>query len=217
MKRTKMERVWICCILFLVGAAAAGCPPPAQVITAKDLAIRRPNATALVVVHSRTGHTARVGLTLSRLLNTDYVRLVVPRGAGDSYFRTPNRHDRVKYRPAQVDLDRYSLLFLGSPIWWYYPTAFIYRFIKRHDLTGKRVVLFYTYRGGIRAAAVPEWKRLVVLRGGKVVGVIAVNRKKLKGQSVSQFTARIVSAHKRAWVGHQPSPPKVRPPEGKKK
>jgi hypothetical protein len=209
--------VRIVCVLILLGAVWAGCPPPAQVITAKDLAIRRPNATALVVVHSRSGYTTKVGLTVSRMLKTDYIRLVVPKGAGDSYFKTPNRHDRVKYRPAHVDLSRYNLVFLGSPIWWYYATAFIYRFIKKHDLTGKRVVLFYTYHGGIRKAAVPEWKRLVASRGGKVVGVIAVNRKKLKGQSVSGFTARIVAARKHAWVGQQGSPPKAHPSEGKKK
>jgi hypothetical protein len=116
----------------------------------------------------------------------------VPAGSGDGFFRTPNRHKPVHYS-APIDLAPYHLIFLGSPIWYWRPTAFIYAFVRDHDFSGKRVVLFYTNEGGLSKDALGEWRSLVESRGGRVVDVIGIDRKKDK--DVIATIDRAVDAH----------------------
>ena len=172
--------VWRGMVPLLAVFLIYSCTPPAQKLTAGDLSIVRPGATALVVVHSRSGHTAALGLRISEMCGGDYIRLVTPEGAGDSFFSSPNRNADVAVKPRGVNLSKYRLLFLGSPIWYWHPTAFIYNFIESNDLKGKRVVLFYTFQGGLAADALDEWKARVAGRGGSVVDVIGIDRDKFK-------------------------------------
>lgn len=169
----------------------SGCVPPAQVPTAPEMQDRRAGAKAIVVVHSRSGNTARFGRELARTLGADYTRLAVPPGSGDGFFSTPNRHATVSYMPRPVDLRPYDVIFLGSPLWYWRPSAFIYAFVRDHDLSNKRVILFYTYEGGASGALEKEWSDLVVARGGRVVDIIAVNRKKPVGKDVEKLAREL--------------------------
>lgn len=170
-----MKKIPSSLLVFLIIAACTG---PAQRVSPDDLAVYRKGASSLVVVHSRSGNTAKMGLLVSEMLNADYIRLVVPEGSGDSFFSSPGRNSDVKYFPRDsVNLTKYRLVFLGSPIWYWHPTAFIYSFIRNNDLVGKKVVLFYTFEGGIARDAVGEWKELVNQRGGEVIDVVSINRK----------------------------------------
>ena len=194
MRSNHLLLLWSLSLIFL-----SGCFPPAQKLTAQDLAIHRKETKSLVVVHSRGGSTARMALALANTLQTDYIRLVVPESAGSCFFSTPNRVSPVIFKPARVDLGRYNLLFLGSPIWFWHPTAFIYSFINKHDLTNKKVVLFYTYKGGMGCHAIEDWKHLVASRGGEVVDVIGINRKKLKKDKVREATMKIIRERRKLW------------------
>ncbi len=173
---------------------------PPQKLSKNDLSITRKGATALVVVHSRSGFTAAAGLEISKALQTDYLRLVVPAGAGDNYLKAPNRAEDVSISPEKVDLARYRLIFLGSPIWWWHATPYIYTFIRKNDLAGKRVVLFYTNQGGIDKGAVEEWKKMVALKNGRVIDVIAIDRSELKGESVESAASKIITRKKMDWL-----------------
>ncbi len=173
---------------------------PAQRLSKDDLSITRKGASSLVVVHSRSGFTAAAGLEISKALQADYIRLVVPEGAGDSYLKAPNREENVPVAPEKIDLARYRLIFLGSPIWWWHATPYIYTFIRKNDFTGKRVVLFYTNQGGIDKDAVDEWKKLVASKNGRVVDVMAINRKELKDESVQSAASKIIALKKAAWL-----------------
>jgi flavodoxin len=173
---------------------------PAQKFMKEDLSITRKGATVLVVVHSRSGNTARAGLAFAGALQADYLRLAVPEGAGDSYLKAPDRGKDAPITPERVDVSRYRLVFLGSPIWWYYPAPFIYTFIRKNDFTGKRVVLFYTYQGGINKGAVEEWKKLVASKNGRVVDVIGINRGELKNETVDSAALKIIADKKSLWL-----------------
>lgn len=181
-------------LLFLL--LASGCVPPADHPT-EPLRLR-PGAHTLVVVHSRSGHTAAAALELAKRLDASYLRLVTPSGAGDSFWKTPNRNTRVSYS-AQIDLTPYDLIVLGSPIWYWRPTAFIYSFIRDRDLSGKRVVLLYTNEGGLSSQAIPEWRELVESRGGRVVDVIGIDRK--KDRDVAAAVDRAVDQRSGGWLG----------------
>lgn len=173
---------------------------PAQKLSKDDLSISRKGAGALVVVHSRSGFTAAAGLEISKALQADYIRLAVPEGAGDNYLKAPNRQENVPVTPETIDLTRYRIVFLGSPIWWWHATPYIYSFIRKNDFTGKKVVLFYTNQGGIDKGAVDEWKRLVASKNGRVIDVIALDRKELKDESVESAASKIIVQRKEAWL-----------------
>jgi flavodoxin len=168
------------------------------------MSITRPDANSLVVVHSRSGNTAKVGQIISEKLHTDYIRLDVPAGSGDSLFTFPNRNDSVEIKPLKVDMTRYQLVFLGSPIWAWHPTAFIYSFVKHNDFTSKKVVLFYTYRGGLAEDAVDEWKSLVEQHGGTVIDVIEVNSKTFNtDQALQSEVNTIITKHESLWMNEK--------------
>lgn len=161
-----------------------------------DLSMFRGKTDKLVVVQSRTGNTATLAMTISESLKTDYIRLDVKT---ESYFSVPGRHDDVPVKHDKINLKRYKMLFIGSPIWAYYPTAYMYSFIKKTDLSGKKVVLFYTFRGGINDDAIPELKKLVASKGGKVIDVIRINCKTLGEKTVKDAAIELVEKRKRYW------------------
>lgn len=191
----------VLCFLFLISFIVS-CTAPAQILTQRDLKIARPGAASLVVVHSRTGNTASVGLQISEAMRSDYIRLKTPGKAGDNYMNSPNRNEDASIEPRTVDLRKYELIFLGSPIWYWHANAFIYSFIRNNDLSGKKVVLFYTYEGGISKGAVDEWKSLVQKKGGNVIDVVSINRKHFKTPEALQLeTKAVIAKNKSIWSG----------------
>jgi len=164
------------------------------------MSITRPGAETLVVVQSRTGNTAGLGLHISEITSADYLRLETPAGFGDSYISYNSRNNEVPVKPLKVNLAKYRLVFLGSPIWYWYPTAFIYAFIKNNDLSGKNVVLFFTNQGGLGDNAISEWKALVRDHGGPVIDVLGIDRSDLKTDEAFQAKVKdLVEKHKSAW------------------
>ena len=47
-----------------------------------------------------------------------------------------------------LDLAKYDVVFLGFPIWWGREPSVVDTFVEAHDLTGKRVIPFFTSGGG---------------------------------------------------------------------
>ncbi|MGD0277546.1 MAG: flavodoxin [Syntrophales bacterium] len=187
--------------ILLISLFVLSCVGPAQQLTPADMSIIRPDTNSLVVVHSRSGNTAKMGHIISEKLNSDYIRLDVPAGSGDSMFAAPNRNDTVYVKPSKVDLTKYQLVFLGSPIWFWHPTAFIYTFVKHNDFNAKKVVLFYTNHGGLAEKAMDEWKGLVQQHGGTVIDVIGINSKIFNTDEALQAEVEaIIARQKSLWI-----------------
>ena len=188
-------------LILLLTLLCLGCIGPAQKLTPADMSIIRPNASSIVVVHSRTGNTAHMGQLISDAIHADYVRLDVPDGSQDSLISVSNRHENMEITPQKIDLSKYQLVFLGSPIWFMHPTAFIYSFIKKNDFNSKNVVLFYTYGGTIADDAVGEWKGLIHQRGGTVIDVIGIKRSSSKtNETLDVEVNAIIDRQKSIWM-----------------
>jgi flavodoxin len=195
---TSVGRMWL---VLLIGLLLSGCVGPPQKLSPADMSITRPEASSIVVVHSRTGNTALMGQLISEKMNSDYVRLDVPEGSQDSIFSVPNRIENMETTPQRIDLSEYELVFLGSPIWFMHPTAFIYSFIKDNDFTSKKVVLFYTYEGGLAKNAIEEWKGLVRQSGGTVIDVIGIDRSDFKTDEELQAEVNVtIDKKKSLWM-----------------
>lgn len=188
-------------LILLLPLLCLGCIGPAQQLTPADKSIIRPDASSIVVVHSRTGNTAHVGRLVSDAINADYIRLDVPEGSQDSLISVPSRHENMKITPQKIDLSKYQLVFLGSPIWFMHPTAFIYSFIKNNDFTLKNVVLFYTYGGSIADDAVAEWEGLIQQKGGKVIDVIGIQHSSSQTREALEVEVNaIIDRQRSKWI-----------------
>jgi flavodoxin len=196
---TSISRTWLILLLTLL---FLGCVGPAQQLTPSEMSITRPDAGSIVVVHSRTGNTALMGQLISEKMNSDYIRLDVPEGSQDSLLSVPNRNEDMEITPQKLDLSKYQQVFLGSPIWFMHPTAFIYSFIKDNDFTSKKVILFYTYGGGLAKDAIEEWKVLVDRSGGTVIDVIGIDRSDFKTDEALQSEVNAtIDRQKSIWMG----------------
>jgi hypothetical protein len=185
--------------LLLIGLGTlSGCTPPAEVVRPEDLrAVAAAGATTLVVAYSRSGHTARAARALAGALGADYQRLTGSGREGGTFFSTPSAEARVEVHPDRMDLQQYQTLILMTPIWYWKPTALINTFIDANDLRGKRVILLYTFEGGIRDGAVRRWRERVAARGGEVRDVVGIDRKKRPDEAAE--ARRIAGERRAAW------------------
>ncbi len=113
---------------------------------------------SLVVFYSRTGTTKYVAETIAAELGSDVEEIVDLKsregrlgymGAGaDSMRGKETEIAPTKRAPAE-----YELIVIGTPIWAWSPTPAIRTYLKRNDLSGKKVALFFTFDGSLREAA----------------------------------------------------------------
>lgn len=58
----------------------------------------------------------------------------------------------LSFRPSIADrnagVEKYDVIFVGFPIWWYIAPTIINTFLESYDFSGKTVVLFATSGGG---------------------------------------------------------------------
>ena len=47
----------------------------------------------------------------------------------------------------EADIEKYDVIFVGFPIWWYTAPRIINTFLESYDFSGKKVVLFATSGG----------------------------------------------------------------------
>lgn len=57
---------------------------------------------------------------------------------------------RPKLLTKVADISKYDVIFLGSPNWWGTITPQVSSFLETYDLSGKTVVPFITYGGGVQ-------------------------------------------------------------------
>jgi flavodoxin len=109
----------------------------------------------LVAYFSCTGTTGRLAEALAVVVDGDLHRIepAVPYTAADLDWHDETSRSSVEMRdPASrpalaqtpLDLDGYSVIYLGSPIWWGVPPTIINTFLESHDLSGKTVIPFVT-------------------------------------------------------------------------
>ena len=111
----------------------------------------------LVAYFSAEGTTAAVAKELADKLGADIfeIRPVEPYSAADIKWTNPlARCNREKIGKKDVPVvgtvpewERYDLVYLGFPIWYYGAPNVINTFCKGYDWQGKRVVIFATSGG----------------------------------------------------------------------
>ena len=113
---------------------------------------------ALVAYFSASGVTAQLARTLAETVDGDLFEIVPaqPYTAADLNWTDKKSRSTIemkdaKSRPAIAetvrDMQRYDVVFVGFPIWWYEAPRIVQSFLEAYDLSGKTIVPFATSGG----------------------------------------------------------------------
>lgn len=112
----------------------------------------------LVAYFSATGTTKTIAEQIALATNGELLEItpVAPYTAADLDWHNKQSRSTIEMndetaRPAirktKENLDDYTVVYLGFPIWWYVAPRIINTFIETYDLTGKTIVPFATSGG----------------------------------------------------------------------
>jgi len=162
----------------------------------------------LVVYYSRSGNTEAMAREIAQRLQADIIKLETKLYSLDfkGWFKA-NRDSRSKknvdIRPEVVDLQRYRLIFLGSPIWWYRPAPPLWTFVEKNDFGGKNVVLFNTFNSKFKAKPIKEFQREVEEKGGRLIDHIFIRRGRvyyqMSGNELIQEAQNLLDKKVKEW------------------
>ena len=140
----------------------------------------------LVAYFSATGTTKEVAQNLAKAADADIyeIKSVVPYTDADLNWMDKNARSTVEMkdkssRPEIVEddfsVDKYDVIFLGFPIWWYVAPTIINTFLEQHDFSNKKIILFATSGGSRCGKTVEDLKASVdasvqIVEGGILNG-----------------------------------------------
>lgn len=113
---------------------------------------------ALVAYFSASGVTKRAAKILAQAAEAELYEIqpAIPYSSADLDWMDKHSRSSVEMknpasRPELADkhapIDRYDVIFLGFPIWWYVAPTIINTFLESYDFSGKRIILFATSGG----------------------------------------------------------------------
>ncbi len=138
----------------------------------------------LVAYFSASGITAKVAGTLAEAAGADLyeIKPEIPYTKEDLNWMDKQARSTVEmndkaFRPAIADheagVEKYDVVFVGFPIWWYVAPTIINTFLESYDFSGKTIVLFATSGGSGFAKTVEGLKDSVaadtVIKEGKLL------------------------------------------------
>jgi flavodoxin len=109
----------------------------------------------LVAYFSATGTTASVAKKLASTADADLfeIRPEVPYSKADLDWKDKSSRSTIEandasIRPAIAEkadgMEKYDIIFLGFPIWWYTAPSIIKTFMESYDFSSKTIVVFAT-------------------------------------------------------------------------
>ncbi len=112
----------------------------------------------LVAYFSATGTTADVAAKLAAVVNAELFEIEpeIPYTKSDLNWMDKNSRSTLEMndpssRPTIAkkvpNMEKYDMILLGFPIWWYVAPMIIHTFLESHDMTGKTIVPFATSGG----------------------------------------------------------------------
>ena len=138
-------------------------------------------ANVLVVYYSRSGNTEALAREIARKLAADIVRIESATYSLDykgwrQASKDASSEILAEIESDVVDMNRYRLVFLGSPIWWFRPAPPLWTFIEKNDFSGKNVILFNTFNSRFKPEKIQEFRQKIEEKGGKLVDHIYIRR-----------------------------------------
>lgn len=147
--------------------------------------------TTLVAYFSATGTTKAAAEKLAQVVDADLHEIQPEQPYTDADLDWHNQQSRSSVemkdkssRPAiknkVENMDQYTTVYIGYPIWWYVAPTIINTFVEQYNLEGKTVIPFFTSGGSgagetmkylTPSAPKANWKEPLNLNGMNVDGI----------------------------------------------
>lgn len=147
---------------------------------------------SLVVYYSRTGNARFVAETIAAEIGADLEEVVdLKKRSGTLGFLNggldARRSKKTEISPTTKSPADYDLIIVGTPVWAGRPSPAIATYLKKNELSGKKVALFFT-QGGKKPAAIDQTKAL--MPNSNCIGQLSlVNPLATKKESENQIMA----------------------------
>ena len=110
---------------------------------------------ALVLYYSQTSNTKAVAQEIAKLTGADIEEIVPVKPYDGDFQATINRCNEERQqgltpeiKPIAANLDKYSTIFIGYPVWFGTYAPPVASFLDKADLSGKKIVPFCTFGSG---------------------------------------------------------------------
>lgn len=148
----------------------------------------------LVAYFSASGRTKRVAENLADAVGADLFEIepVQKYTPGDLNWMDKNSrstlemndpNSRPEIREKVQNFDKFDVIFVGFPIWWYKAPTIINTFLESYDFSNKKIVLFATSGGSGLGSTEnilkPLCSKTTIWAGGKILNV-SVSKEELK-------------------------------------
>jgi len=120
---------------------------------------------SLVVYYSRTGNARFVAETIAAEIGADIEEVIdLKKRSGAFGFLSggfaARRGKETEIAPTKKSPAGYDLVIVGTPVWAGRPTPAIRTYLKKNDLSGKKVAVFFA-QGGKKPQAIEQTKALM--------------------------------------------------------
>jgi len=171
-------------VIYIIETEKAQFRRNAELVDFKPVA--RPDSKVLVVYFSRSGNTELMAMEIAKHFQTSLVHLEADdyrigfRGWINALKDSQAQHAVIS--PEKVDLSKYNMIFIGSPIWWYSPAPPVWQFVENNDFTDKKVILFNTFNSRFKQEYIDVFKEKVEAKNGQFVKHLYVKRGRMTRQ-----------------------------------
>jgi flavodoxin len=163
----------------------------------------------LVVYYSRSGNTEAMAREIARKFDADILQIEAERYSLDyrGWRNAANDADdkvtRVQIKPEAVDFEKYRLVFLGSPIWWYRPAPPLWTFVENNSFEEKRVILFNSFNSRFKSEEIEIFRKEIEKKGGRLIDHIFIRRGRVyyqkSGEQLIGESREIVEEKMKEW------------------
>lgn len=112
-------------------------------------------SNTLIVYYSHSGNTRKLANLIAQQIDADCLEIIPEKPYPNDYTSVVNqakqeisRNFRPALKNAQINLNKYTTIFIDSPNWWSSIAPPIATFIDINDLSAKKIIPFCTHGGG---------------------------------------------------------------------
>ena len=144
----------------------------------KEKKVMEKNAKVLIVFFShagenyavgniKVGNTKLVADEIQKVTGGDEFEIVAERNYDMPYGsltklakEEQERNEKPAFKGEVKNIDQYSTVFIGGPVWWGTYPQVMFSFFDKYDLNGKTIIPFTTHEGSGLGSVVEDLKKL---------------------------------------------------------
>ncbi len=129
---------------------------------------------SIVLYYSKTRKTAVAAKELAEEISADIVEIEDMRDRSGVLSNISSsiealREIKTPIKPNNLDLSKYGLIYIGTPVWAGKPSPAMVTAIDKYNFQGKDVILFATVGGSGGNSTIKRMEEKIEARGGRVI------------------------------------------------